>query len=92
MTLDDLVSGLASETWVNTYFIPKTAIADNLTTDDATKVLSAKQGKVLQDALSNHKNDYTPHKLQDLENSRELFYGFEIDINGVLNFVLKEIE
>ena len=46
--LDDLVSGLASETWVTTYFIPKTSIVDNLTTDDATKVLSAKQGKLLQ--------------------------------------------
>jgi hypothetical protein len=30
--------------------IDKTSIADNLTTDDATKVLSAKQGKVLKDA------------------------------------------
>ena len=89
--LDDLVSGLASETWVNTYFIPKTAIktswsatpldtnvpsekltkdtldakvpktdiVDNTTTDDATKVLSAKQGKVLQDTtekLANKKS------------------------------------
>ena len=31
--------------------ISTSAIADNLTTDDATKVLSAKQGKVLKDAL-----------------------------------------
>lgn len=30
--------------------IANTSIADNLTTDDATKVLSAKQGKVLKDA------------------------------------------
>ena len=29
-------------------FIPKTSIVDNLTTDDATKVLSAKQGKTLK--------------------------------------------
>ena len=41
--------------------------------------------------LENHKNNHTPHKLQDLENSRELLWGFEIDINGVLNFVLKVI-
>jgi len=60
--LDDLVSGLASETWVNTYFIPKTSIVDNLTTDDATKVLSAKQGKALQDtkeALANKATDFS---------------------------------
>lgn len=37
--LDDIVSGLISTS----------DIVDNLTTDDATKVLSAKQGKVLQD-------------------------------------------
>lgn len=60
--LDDLVSGLASETWVTTYFIPKTAIVDNLTTDDPTKVLSAKQGKALQDTtekLANKAIDFS---------------------------------
>ena len=31
--------------------VDKTSIVDNLTTDDATKVLSAKQGKVLKDLL-----------------------------------------
>ena len=46
----------------------------------------------IQEMMNDHKNDYIPHKLQDLENSRELLYGFEIDANGVLNFVLKEIE
>jgi len=59
--LDDLVQGLASETWVTTYFIPKTEIVDNLTTNDATKVLSAKQGKALQDtkeALSNKATNF----------------------------------
>ncbi len=32
--------------------VDKTAIVDNLTTDDATKVLSAKQGKVLNDTTA----------------------------------------
>lgn len=32
-------------------YIEKSAIADNLTTDDPTKVLSAKQGKILNDTL-----------------------------------------
>jgi hypothetical protein len=36
----------------------KTVIADNLTTDDATKALSAKQGKALKDELSEHKSAY----------------------------------
>lgn len=43
------------ESLVNTY-IKKTSIADNLTTDDATYVLSAKQGKAIKgliDALTN---------------------------------------
>ena len=31
--------------------VKKTDIVDNLTTNDATKVLSAKQGKALKDAL-----------------------------------------
>ena len=33
--------------------VNKTSIVDNLTTDDATKVLSAKQGKVLNDTIGN---------------------------------------
>ena len=32
--------------------VDKTSIVDNLTTDDATKVLSAKQGKVLNDTVA----------------------------------------
>ena len=42
--------------------IPKTDIVDNLTTNDATKVLSANQGKALQDtkeALANKATDFS---------------------------------
>lgn len=35
-------------------FVSKQDIVDNLTTDDPTKVLSAKQGKVLSDTLTNY--------------------------------------
>ena len=35
-------------------FVNKQDIVDNLTTDDPTKVLSAKQGKVLSDTLTNY--------------------------------------
>lgn len=35
-------------------FVSKTDIIDNLTTDDATKVLSARQGKILSETLTNY--------------------------------------
>ena len=41
----DLVTSIAGK-------VDKTSIVDNLTTDDATKVLSAKQGKVLNDNVA----------------------------------------
>ena len=39
----------ASQEWVNNNYIRRNEIIDNLTTDDAVKPLSAKQGKKLQD-------------------------------------------
>jgi len=39
----------ASQEWVNNNYIRRNEIIDNLTTDDAAKPLTAKQGKVLQD-------------------------------------------
>ena len=38
-------------------YVKTSDIADNLTTNDATKVLSAKQGKVLKDSLDDVKDD-----------------------------------
>lgn len=49
--------------------VDKTSIADNLTTDDNTKVLSAKQGKELKDGLDNHNHDdkyYTQSQVDEL--------------------------
>lgn len=48
--LDTLTS---AKTYSDNGFINKTNIADNLTTDSADKVLSAKQGKVLEDKKFN---------------------------------------
>ncbi len=51
----DLVTALAGK-------VDKTSIVDNLTTNDATKVLSAKQGKALEDnkeALTNKAIDFS---------------------------------
>lgn len=39
----------ASQTWVNENYIRRNELVDNLTTSDATKPLTAKQGKALQD-------------------------------------------
>ena len=39
----------ASQAWVNENYIRRNELIDNLTTNDATKPLSAKQGKKLQD-------------------------------------------
>ena len=38
-------------TAITAVYIKKNSIADNLTTNDSTKVLSAKQGKVLKDLI-----------------------------------------
>jgi phage-related tail fiber protein len=48
VTLDNSLV-YATRDWVNTYYIPRTDIVDNLTTNDASKPVSAKQVKVLQD-------------------------------------------
>lgn len=45
----------ASVTYSQFLLVKKSDIADNLTTDDATKVLSAKQGKILSDDLEDVK-------------------------------------
>jgi len=39
----------ATQAWVNENYIRRNELVDNLTTSDATKPLTAKQGKVLQD-------------------------------------------
>lgn len=43
----DLIN--ATESWTQENFINRSEIVDNLTTDDATKIASAKQVKILQD-------------------------------------------
>ncbi len=48
LTLDESLI-YATQAWIDENYVPRDAIVDNLTTDDATKPLSAKQGKDLQD-------------------------------------------
>lgn len=55
----------ASQAWVEENFIQRSEIEDNLTTNDATKPLSAKQGKDLQDnKLGKTENASSASKLQ----------------------------
>ena len=48
ITLDESLI-YASQAWVEENFIKRSEVLDNLTTDDATKPVSAKQAKFLQD-------------------------------------------
>lgn len=63
---------------LQTYYVKKTDIIDNLTTDDALKPLSAKQGKKLQDTKLN--------KSQGLENANK---NVITDSNG--NIIVGEL-
>lgn len=48
LTLDDSLI-YATQAWIDENYIPRSEIVDNLTTNDATKPVSAKQAKKLQD-------------------------------------------
>ena len=64
ITLDESLI-YASQAWVNENYIPRADIVNNLTTADATKPLSAAQGKVLQDnKLGKTENAVSATKLQ----------------------------
>ena len=50
-------------------------IIDNLTTNDATKVLSAKQGKVLNDSISGKADSTHNHSISDVTNLQSSLNG-----------------
>lgn len=56
ITLDDSLI-FATQAWVEENFIKRSEIVDNLTTDDATKPVSAKQAKKLQDEKLSKSSD-----------------------------------
>jgi hypothetical protein len=66
-------------------FVSKQDIVDNLTTDDPTKVLSAKQGKVLSDTLTN----YFESAMQSIRTETDRAINAENRIEAKLD---KEIE
>lgn len=64
ITLDESLI-YASQAWTEENFIKRSEIVDNLTTNDATKPVSAKQAKVLQDnKLEKNANAVSASKLQ----------------------------
>lgn len=63
LTLDESLI-YATQAWIDENYIKRSEIIDNLTTNDATKPLSAAQGKVLQDSkLGKTENAATATKL-----------------------------
>jgi phage-related tail fiber protein len=64
LTLDESLI-YATQAWIDENYIKRSEIVDNLTTNDATKPLSAKQGKDLQDnKLGKTENASSASKLQ----------------------------
>lgn len=51
LTLDESLI-YATEAWVDENYVPRNQIVDNLTTNDATKPVSAKQAKNLKDSIT----------------------------------------
>lgn len=51
LTLDESLI-YATEAWVDENYVPRNEIIDNLTTDDSTKPVSAKQAKILKDGIT----------------------------------------
>ena len=74
----------ASQAWVNENYIRRNELIDNLTTDDATKPLTAKQGKTLQ----NNKLDKTENATSatKLQTPRKIN---NVDFDGTKNIEIK---
>ncbi|EMH8196534.1 phage tail protein [Acinetobacter baumannii] len=83
----------ATREWVNKNYIRRNEIVDNLTTDDPTKPLSAKQGKYLQDnkldktanAVGLQTKDNRTLKPSELSQAVQAFFG-TLDSNNASAF------
>lgn len=81
ITLDESLI-YASQAWVEENFIKRSEIIDNLTTDDATKPVSAKQAKFLQDnKLGKTENAVSADKLKNMRS-----VSFSGGATGSFNF------
>ena len=80
VTLDNSLI-YATRDWVNTYYVSRTDIVDNLTTNDATKPVSAKQAKALQDnKLGKSENAVSATKLVTSRNINGIEFDGSADI------------
>lgn len=67
--MEELLQNLQSSETLIANKLDKTAIVNNLTTNDATKVLSAAQGKALKDSLDSHTSSHAPSNAQANQNA-----------------------
>lgn len=81
ITLDESLI-YASQAWVEENFIKRSEIIDNLTTDDATKPVSAKQAKKLQD----DKLDKTENAVSATKLKATRIISFSGGATGSFNF------
>lgn len=71
----------ATQAWVEEFFVGFSDIVDNLTTDDATKPVSAKQAKLLQDnKLDKTGNAATATKLKNARKINDVLFDGSQDI------------
>lgn len=84
LTLDESLI-YATQAWIDENYIKRSEVVDNLTTGDATKVVSAKQAKKLQDEKAglSTKNTYTESQWIDKRPLSEFDYpSYPIRVRG----------
>ena len=81
LTLDESLI-YATQAWIDENYIKRSEIVDNLTTDDATKVTSARTVKELQDnKLDKNANAVSAAKLQTARNINGVSFNGTANIN-----------
>ena len=81
LTLDESLI-YATQAWIDENYIKRSEIVDNLTTDDATKVTSARTVKELQDnKLDKNANAFSATKLQTARNINGVSFNGTANIN-----------
>ena len=81
LTLDESLI-YATQAWIDENYIKRSEIVDNLTTDDATKVTSARTVKELQDnKLDKNANAVSATKLQTARNINGVSFNGTANIN-----------
>ena len=75
-------------------YVQNNQIVDNLTTDDASKVLSAKQGKQLKtlvDGKADSSHTHTKSQITDFSHNHDDRYYTEDEVNAIINSIQNNI-